>query len=58
VDSRQSKVEREKIGRAKRSEPLGANSDAPTGSGQAPDTEFTEEGKRRVENVGDEHGKW
>ena len=29
----------------------------PTGSGQAPDGESLEKGKRRVDDVGDEHGK-
>jgi hypothetical protein len=39
VDSRQSKVERAKIGGAKRLKPLGVNSDEPTGAEQAPDTQ-------------------
>ena len=68
---KQSKVERAKIGGAKRPKPLRVNSDAPTGAGlkvgfNAEDTEcagslslsLKVKGKRDLWRTGDDHRKW
>jgi hypothetical protein len=71
VDSRQSRVERAKIGRAGRPEPLGVNSDTRTRAGlkvgfNTEDTECAEslsrslkvKGKRYLCGTGDDHRVW